>query len=69
MLEFDVADKSWTIRNDELNIIAVGNTWDKALNDFQDQFAYLVEHYRSTNDASLSKGSLERKRAVLALVG
>jgi hypothetical protein len=52
-----------------LNIIATGSTWDQALKDFQDQFAYLVEHYRKTKNLTLSKGSIARKEEILSLVG
>jgi hypothetical protein len=68
-LDYDIEDKSWTIRNEGLNIIATGSTWDQALKDFQDQFAYLVEHYRKTKNLTLSKGSIARKEEILSLVG
>lgn len=68
ILEMDIVSKAWHIDNEEFRIYVVGKNWNRAIQEFYDEFSYLVSHYSQTGDWQLSQSSIEMKKRLFNLL-
>lgn len=61
-------DENWIIRNEDLEIISMGQKWDETLNAFSEEFDMLVSEYVNSKDA-LSKGAKELREKIASYLG
>jgi len=55
----------WVIKNEELNICGVGDTYDEAYEDFLATLEATLDHYLNTDDSELSQSGMALKRKLL----
>jgi len=61
-------EENWIIRNDDLEIISMGQKWDETLNAFYEEFDMLVIQYVHSDEA-LSKGAEELRMKISSYLG
>lgn len=67
-VSIDYRDDQWVAENDELGILAIDEDYDDCLRSFQDEFFFAWREYGNADDASLTVGARDLKRALRALV-
>jgi hypothetical protein len=68
-VEYDKDDEIWCIRNDELNIIGCGMTYDDALEDLKIVFESVCSEYTHCPDEQLTEDAILLKNKLLKYVG
>ena len=68
-VEYDKDDEIWCIRNDELNIIGCGMSYDEALEDLKIVFESVCSEYTHCPDEQLTEDAILLKNKLLKYVG
>ena len=64
----DFVEGMWTMENEDLGIIASGDTYEDCLAEFQDEFFFIWKEYAQEDDERLSKDAKSLKTKLSAIV-
>lgn len=64
----DYRDDQWVAANDDLGIVATDSDYDSCLRAFQDEFFFAWNEYGNAEDATLTVGARDLKRALRGFV-
>lgn len=54
VVDVDYSDDQWILKNDELNIIGFGETYDESLKEFNEEFVFVWKEYGLAKDNELT---------------
>jgi flagellar basal body rod protein FlgF len=54
IVDVDYSDDQWILKNDELNIMGFGETYDESLKEFNEEFVFVWKEYGLANDNDLT---------------
>jgi len=67
-VDVDLANRTWTLENEFLGMISVGENWDDAFSQFQEEFFFLRDNYLKAPDAELTPAAIQLKNRLKSVV-